>query len=166
MSKLPVFEKGIVDSKVDPASFWSKDTGKNFFTGNTTALDSIGHIEEPREVDEDEFINENMKACNQVTDENQQFYHDNDGDNNDYDYYGENGEYYGDNMEDYDYDPNDDFGYDEDDEDETEDDDEEDDEEDNLYAVGSRPSSGRRASNDDLTVPPSEVESGKQVEER
>jgi len=39
-------------------------------------------------------------------------------------------------------------------------------EEDNLYAVGSRPSSGRRASNDDLTVPPSEVESGKQVEER
>ena len=47
-----MFEKGIVDTTVDPASFWSNATaGVTFFSGNKQGLDTIGHTaEEPREV--------------------------------------------------------------------------------------------------------------------
>ena len=141
MDRLPVFEKGIVDSSVDPASFWSNATaGKTFFTGNKTGLDSIGHTEEPRVVDEEnnsELVNRDNNAADQ------QNYGDNE-EEDPTDYYGDNGEYYGDGE--YDYDPEDDFGYDEDDDDDDDEDDTDydEDEDDGDFFVGSRPSSGRR----------------------
>ena len=107
MDTLPVFEKGVVKCNVDPSSFWtaSSSSQKPFFTGNTTALESIGHKaqEEPRVVDEEEFFNDYLKASNEVEDEAKEF------DDAGY-YYEENGEYdyncndedYGDNYEDYD----------------------------------------------------------------
>ena len=151
MDRLPVFEKGIVDSSVDPASFWSNATaGKTFFTGNKTGLDSIGHTEEPRVVDEDEFMKTNNELVNRDNEADQQNYGENEdaGDNEDpNNYYGENGEYYGGGeLGEYDYDPGDDFGYDEDDDDTDDYDDEDEDDED--FFVGSRPSSGRRTPDD------------------
>ena len=64
------------------ASFWSNSSpGKIFFTGNTTALETIGHTEEPREIEEDEFFNENLKASNEVPgiEGNEQQYYGEDG---------------------------------------------------------------------------------------
>ncbi|XP_057302228.1 E3 SUMO-protein ligase RanBP2-like [Hydractinia symbiolongicarpus] len=103
MNTLPVFEKGVVNSGIDPSSFWtSASPQKSFFTGNTSALGTIGH-QEPREVDEEEFFKENLKASNEDEEyygEDNDFYEDGD------DYYGDNDEYYGDvNYEDYSYDP-------------------------------------------------------------
>ena len=62
MEKLPVFERGVVNSSVDPSSFWtSASPQKVFFTGNTTGLDSIGHKEEPRTVEDEELSLDQQK---------------------------------------------------------------------------------------------------------
>ena len=171
-----MFEKRIVDSSVDPASFWSNATaGKTFFTGNKTGLNSIGHTEEPRVVDEDDFMKTNSEIVDRKDPDNQNYGDNEDDEDNPY-YYGENGEYYGQGeIGDYEYDPEDDFGYDEDDEDDhDETDDNYDDEEGKgeNFLIASRPSSGRRTPIDETN--PLGLEAGvplvesndKQVEDR
>ncbi|XP_065682219.1 E3 SUMO-protein ligase RanBP2 isoform X2 [Hydra vulgaris] len=116
MEKLPVFERGVVNSSVDPSSFWtSVSPQKTFFTGNTTGLDSIGHQEEPR-VDDAEGASLDEQKNDDSYEEDYYYgedveqidYYDDDGN-----YYDENGQYYDEEnpCEDYDYDPDEDFGY-------------------------------------------------------
>ena len=145
MNTLPVFGKGVITTGIDPTAFWTAGASSNakpFFTGNTTSLETIGHQEEPRTVDEEEFFKENSEVTNDIEE----------GEIREQDYYYEDD--YGQYRDDEEYDEN----YDEyDSDDEYEDYDNEDD------YQGSVANSSRRGSNEAIGEV---VDDSKQVEER
>lgn len=106
MAQLPVFQKGLLDKNINPASFWSSSSPeKPFFTGNSVGLEAIGHKEESRVPDEDDPAKETAAAAAAVVktesphmklmDLNTSDTYDN-YEYEDYEdaYYDENGEYY------------------------------------------------------------------------
>lgn len=144
MNTLPVFGKGVITTGIDPTAFWTAGASSNakpFFTGNTTALESIGHQEEPRTMDEEEFFKENSEVTNEIEQgelREQDYYEDDYGQYRDDEEYDENYDEYDSDDEYEDYDNDDDY-------------------------QGSAANSSRRGSNEAIREV---VDDSKQVEER